>query len=158
MTNEAEGTPDALKRMWIGVVHPPRPRLWGCLSWRPSLSDGCPSVSARDRAVEASYNHPAMATFLNFQTNKNNDEHETLPPHAGERIRIVVRYNIPVKLLIQAPDAQFRRARARIRDPIRARRWPFSSVAASRIVRNASASSIATGVATYGQGSRPSIS
>ena len=57
--------------------------------------------------------------------------------HAGDRIRIVERYIIDVKLQIRKSGANMWRVRGRIRALIRARRGPISSVADWRIVRNA---------------------
>ena len=73
----------------------------------------------------------------------------------GERIRIVDRQSITVKLPIHRSDTQFRRGRARIRASIRARRSPITSVAALGIVRNASPFRRAGGASTSAQGQQP---
>ena len=66
-----------------------------------------------------------------------NKINESMFLHADERIRIVDRYIITVKLQIRALSANIWRARGRIRAPIWARRAPVSSVADWRNVGNA---------------------
>ena len=73
----------------------------------------------------------------------------------GERIRIVDRQSITVKLPIHRSDTQFGRGRSRIRASIRARRSPITSVAALGIVRNASPFRRAGGASTSAQGQQP---
>ena len=73
----------------------------------------------------------------------------------GERIRIVDRQSITVKLPIHRSDTHFGRGRARIRASIRARRSPITSVAALGIVRNASPFRRAGGASTSAQGQQP---
>ena len=68
--NETGTTPDALKRMWIGVVHPPHPHPRGCFTWRPLWNDGCPCMRADYDAVGTPCSHPALAALLNFRTDK----------------------------------------------------------------------------------------
>ena len=73
----------------------------------------------------------------------------------GERIRIVDRQSITVKLPIHRSDTHFGRVRARIRASIRAHRSPISSVAALGIVRNAPLFRRAGGASTSAQGQQP---
>ena len=83
----------------------------------------------------------------------------------GERIRIVDRQSITVKLPIHRSDTHFGRVRARIRASFRARKTPISrfrahktpisSVAALGIVRNASLFRRAGGASTSAQGQQP---
>ncbi len=68
--NETGGTPDALERVWIRVVHRPRPQLRGGCCWRRFLCDGCARMCADNDAVRAACSHTAVAAFLYFRTDK----------------------------------------------------------------------------------------
>ena len=68
---------------------------------------------------------------------RKNKMNESMFLHADERIRIVDRYIITVKLQIRALNANIWRARGRIRTPIWADSEPVSSVADWRNVGNA---------------------
>ena len=83
--NETGSTPDALERMWIGVVHPPHPCSCGRFCREPSASHGWPLLNADDSVAWAGCNHAAVAALLNFQSNKDNNENESLPRHTGGR-------------------------------------------------------------------------
>ena len=73
----------------------------------------------------------------------------------GERIRIVDRQSITVKLPIHRSDTHFGRVRSRIRASFRARKTPITSVAALGIVRNAPPFRRAGGASTSAQGQQP---
>ena len=112
--NEAGGTPDNLERMWIGVVHPPRPRSRGCCCRRPFARNDCPLTSAHDNTVETMCNHAAVAAFLNSQSNKNNNENELFPLHARDGIKIVDRLCHPCQSSVprfRTPDSDVCAAR-----------------------------------------------
>ena len=145
--NESGRTPDALKRMWIGVVHPPRRRARGCFCWRPSSSHGCQFMNVDHSAVKTPCNHPAMAAFLQLSNQ--------LKIRWEKRSFTVNRQSITVKPPIHRSDTHFGRVRSRIRASFRARKTPISSVAALGIVRNASLFRRAGGASTSAQGQQP---
>ena len=115
--NETGTTLDALKRMWIGVVHPLHPHSRRCFCRRPYRSDGCRCRRVSYYAADAPCSHPALAAFLYFRTDKNK-MNDSMFLHADEGIRIVDRYIITVKLQIRVSGANIWRARGRIRAPI----------------------------------------
>ena len=155
--NESGRTLDAFKRMWIGVVHPPRRRARGCFCWRPSSSHGCQFMNVDHSAVKTPCNHPAMAAFLQLSNQ--------IKIRWGKRSFIVNRQSITVKPPIHRSDTHFGRVRSRIRASFRARKTPISrfrahktpisSVAALGIVRNASLFRRAGGASTSAQGQQP---